>query len=375
MTDRTIVFATRMDAFMGNQVLDEQKMAQIPEGPPLTRVVAEASARGYGFRTLDSLGRAIRRDDLILADLGAPIRPPHALKRLGMSAACYCLESPLIVHDVYHHIDQISDGFPHTFGFPGTKTLLGTSRTVFHPIMWPNAGRETSRGRPWADRELVALVSSNKRVHTWDRQRFTLRHPRQSLRVAVSNLKTMSWRRTDPWLDEELYIQRLDAVQHFARSSGIALYGRGWEQPVPRTRGRYKDAIVNSYRGPMRYEHKVPALGGFRFTFTFENTIFPGYITEKIFEAMFAGSIPVYLGAPDVEKYIPAETFIDAREFRTWGELESYLGGMDEERGSAFIDAAQNFVSSPAFEPFTADHFATRVLDAIDDVSSRLLTA
>jgi hypothetical protein len=34
----------------------------------------------------------------------------------------------------------------------------------------------------------------------------------------------------------------------------------------------------------------------YTFTLTFENTDYPGYVTEKLFHALSAGSIPLYWG-------------------------------------------------------------------------------
>eukprot|EP01048_Picozoa_sp_COSAG05_P005176 COSAG05_NODE_301_length_11860_cov_30.927812_3_plen_348_part_00 len=52
----------------------------------------------------------------------------------------------------------------------------------------------------------------------------------------------------------------------------------------------------------------------YRFYLAFENTCEPGYITEKVYNALDAGAIPVYLGAPDVELYVPKGSIMDARE-------------------------------------------------------------
>jgi hypothetical protein len=48
----------------------------------------------------------------------------------------------------------------------------------------------------------------------------------------------------------------------------------------------------------------------YKFVMCFENSHTEGYITEKIFNIFLAGSIPLYNGAPDIEKYIDAKSFV-----------------------------------------------------------------
>jgi hypothetical protein len=48
----------------------------------------------------------------------------------------------------------------------------------------------------------------------------------------------------------------------------------------------------------------------YRFVLSLENKNRPGYITEKIFDALVARAIPIYWGTPDVYKYVPADKFI-----------------------------------------------------------------
>ena len=42
------------------------------------------------------------------------------------------------------------------------------------------------------------------------------------------------------------------------------------------------------------------------YTFAFENSETRGYVTEKLFNTLSAGAVPVYRGAPDILQYLPA---------------------------------------------------------------------
>ncbi|KAL3816813.1 hypothetical protein ACHAXA_008676 [Cyclostephanos tholiformis] len=60
---------------------------------------------------------------------------------------------------------------------------------------------------------------------------------------------------------------------------------------------------------------KSAALSRHVFTLAFENSEEEDYVTEKFFQAYEAGTIPVYLGAPNVDDYAPmSETYLHLRD-------------------------------------------------------------
>jgi hypothetical protein len=44
------------------------------------------------------------------------------------------------------------------------------------------------------------------------------------------------------------------------------------------------------------------------FYFAAENSVYPDYVSEKLFRALRAGAVPIYLGSPTVADFAPAET-------------------------------------------------------------------
>jgi hypothetical protein len=69
------------------------------------------------------------------------------------------------------------------------------------------------------------------------------------------------------------------------------------------------DANLNLFDSKRRFIKK------YKFTIAFENYTYPGYHTEKIIDPMIAGSMPVYLGNPDIELFFNSDSFIDGRKF------------------------------------------------------------
>jgi hypothetical protein len=72
---------------------------------------------------------------------------------------------------------------------------------------------------------------------------------------------------------------------------------------------------------------KLATLARYRFTLAFENSIEAGYVTEKYYDALVAGSVPVYLGAPDIDAFAPgAHCHVNVGDFASPRALARHLG-------------------------------------------------
>lgn len=161
---------------------------------------------------------------------------------------------------------------------------------------------------------------------------------------------------------KEIYSERLRAVEYFEKKmpNDFYFYGRGWNKPKKHSISerlfgykRYK-----SYKGEA--EDKVNLLSGFKFSICFENlTDVNGYVTEKIFDCLKAKCVPVYLGASDIEKYIPRNCFIDFREFRDYDDLLNFLKSIDEEKYGEYMKNIEKLLSNEKFrKTWFEDQFA-----------------
>ena len=71
---------------------------------------------------------------------------------------------------------------------------------------------------------------------------------------------------------------------------------------------------------------KLDLLSTYKFTLAFENAVATDYVTEKFYDPLIAGSVPVYLGAPNIEDFAPGEhCYIDASKWDDPNELADYL--------------------------------------------------
>jgi hypothetical protein len=69
----------------------------------------------------------------------------------------------------------------------------------------------------------------------------------------------------------------------------------------------------------------------FRFTIAAENEAFPGYTTEKLWDALVAGTIPIYWGNPRVAEDVDPRAFIDCAAFPDFDAVAAHVRRVDED--------------------------------------------
>jgi hypothetical protein len=180
---------------------------------------------------------------------------------------------------------------------------------------------------------------------------------------------------------QEIYSERVRAIRWFEEHhpEEFDLFGTLWEHPyftgslarlnlgLHKVYGQFPSLLRKqrfpSHRGTVPGKHAV--MKQYKFAICYENAVFPGYITEKMFDALFAGCIPVYLGAPDVTDQIPTGVFIDKRRFKTYDDLYDYMHNMPETDYLAYRKAINQFLTGPGIYPFSAEAFADTVIQQI----------
>jgi hypothetical protein len=91
-------------------------------------------------------------------------------------------------------------------------------------------------------------------------------------------------------------------------------------------------------------------LAKYPFYLAFENTNEAGYVTEKVYNALDAAVVPVYLGAPDIAKYVPEGSILDIRArwprlFNTiergWRKRTTMLSPLGKQVRAAIVELAE----------------------------------
>ena len=66
--------------------------------------------------------------------------------------------------------------------------------------------------------------------------------------------------------------------------------------------------------------------GRYKYVIAFENYYSTDYVSERFYQGLLSGAVPVSLGAPNIRSFSPgAHSYIDARAFATPEALASFL--------------------------------------------------
>uniref|UniRef100_A0A3B4BP72 Fucosyltransferase n=1 Tax=Pygocentrus nattereri TaxID=42514 RepID=A0A3B4BP72_PYGNA len=116
----------------------------------------------------------------------------------------------------------------------------------------------------------------------------------------------------------------------------------------------------------LSYRDYFKTMSSCKFYLSFENSIHKDYITEKLFNPMISGTVPVVLGPPraNYEEFIPADSFIHVNDFKTPQELAEHLTYLDQnqEMYEQYFTWRKHFVARRS--DFGVEH-ACRICDHI----------
>lgn len=151
----------------------------------------------------------------------------------------------------------------------------------------------------------------------------------------------------------ELYTTREQLISYFENEipDEFDFYGTNW-----------KSINHPAYKGSP--DDKFTIYHKYKFAIAFENTKnVTGYITEKIFDCICSGIVPIYLGADDILDYVPNECFVDYRNFHSPKELLSFISNMSETEYMGYIESQKEFLQSrkDIQHKFSGDEYADNI--------------
>jgi hypothetical protein len=177
----------------------------------------------------------------------------------------------------------------------------------------------------------------------------------------------------------ELYTERRKAIRWFEKNhpGDFDLYGRGWDSEIFRSpsagipiklfclfkplRIKFDKDYYPSYKGEVKSKSDI--FSKYKFSVCYENAKnISGYISEKIFDSLFAGTIPIYWGAPNITDYIPSNVFIDMRSFDSYEKLYAFLKNMKHNEYETYWNNIESYINGGGMYPFSAENYVATIM-------------
>lgn len=116
---------------------------------------------------------------------------------------------------------------------------------------------------------------------------------------------------------------------------------------------------------PNRAAGKVEFFRHYKFTLAIENTIWPGYMTEKLVDPMFAASIPIYVGDPLAKLSFDPASYIDFTSLPTMKEMFEFIREVDNNRDLYLKMLAAPFYRNNEVPPYARENTILAFFDRI----------
>lgn len=100
-------------------------------------------------------------------------------------------------------------------------------------------------------------------------------------------------------------------------------------------------------RGEQSVAAKLEFLNKYKFNLCFENSSYPGYATEKLYEALCAKTVPIYWGSPTIECDFNTKAFINWHDY---GNDDDFFEAIKE------VDETPELYEEMYLQPMFADY-------------------
>lgn len=354
----------------------ENRMFSDAEGCVYTKAFAlwreETAKEGFALDTCDVVDYK-QADILWFMDLPREKRKFLEIKRSakkGAKIVLQILESPLLFPAAFVEANRLEFDAVVSFEYGAGQHNQFSYKLPIDP-------EPSFEGAPFQQRKLAVMVNTN-RVEGWlaTRKLGLVGLPGMGAYFSGWKLPPFHWMHP---ANGELYSWRRSIAQAFEQQcpEEFELFGDGWDgQKISWCPFLYRDpnlchrieSIDLSAEG--RASAKREKLGNYKFVIASENYAgSQGYISEKIFDAILGGSVPVYFGEKKIADFVPKNSFIDASEFHSLENLVFALAKMSDEEWRQIRFAGKAFLNSQKFIEFTNLKFALKMCDYLKSIA------
>lgn len=153
----------------------------------------------------------------------------------------------------------------------------------------------------------------------------------------------------------ELYSERRKVYSFFEKNypDDFDFYGIRWHKEE---HPGYKGTVAD----------KASTFQKYKFAICLENTKGDmDYVTEKIYDCLCAGIVPIYGGAKNISEYVPSDCYIDYFSFESYEEMAKYISEMPREEYDGYISRIKAFLENVDKYPVSIEKYVEQLYDAI----------
>lgn len=365
-----IALCDDISQFRDNRLRDGDWARNFPGGEWITALFSMESSESIEVASGDvalervKSGKWRAADVHVIQELDA--RHGRELCALGARPAVLTMfESPLVAFRWNDRLVRRCASFEHFVGPSwAMERIPGLRRAIHHRLRFPCFWRGAERAGTADERVRQAvLVAANKywRDRPLSRARSVkdaLREVRQGLRRSVS--PTFAATRS-----LQLHDERLELVCQLADAGLIEVWGKEWDR-LANLPSRWQSRLApfrSIFRGPC--PDKKELLRRYTFAIAYENTQLPGYVTEKVVDAMVAGCVPIYRGAADIGVHVPSSAIIEVTERTQVTDLVATIRSMRDSEVRTVVAAGQGFLATPEGNLHSFEGFARWILSLL----------
>jgi hypothetical protein len=149
----------------------------------------------------------------------------------------------------------------------------------------------------------------------------------------------------------------------------LDVYGPGWRgEPMSWVHRFIAHRPFACGKGEFKGQ-KFELIPRYRFVLAFENMVGnKGYISEKLFDAIYGGSVPLYLGDTGITELVPSDAMVDCRQFNSDRQLLEFARDCGNCKWEELIAAGKRYLASPQAELFRTSFFVSRILEILGRV-------
>lgn len=260
------------------------------------------------------------------------------------------------------------------------KYLLPQECMERYPVIYHDAAQTDKKKKYLVLHEVKDRHSNNwqiegqwekyKGIVTWNRKVFVDYKPRYNMIFSPQFQNMFTYKpKSEPWasrkrglcavygppasVDKAIMCERYDIPLYF-KEAGFDVDAFG---TMPdKIRWEYREGWRELLVGGLPYQKKNDTVAQYRFGMAFENSrdkyYAHGWVTEKIYDCLASGTIPIYWGAPNIDEFVPPELFIDYRKYPSAQELLRRVWDMTDAEGERMSKRGIEFWESVQFDKY-----------------------